>query len=87
MRQRVDPTAHGTHELACDDQRQAAARGLGAVAAALAVLPAILAPGTQLPWGSLALTLAAILLNGLLSTWLATTYSLRGNLLAALRNE
>ena len=61
--------------------------GLGAVAAALAVLPAILAPGTQLPWGSLALTLAAILLNGLLWTWLATTYSLRGNLLAALRNE
>ena len=61
--------------------------GLGAIAAALAVLPAILAPGTQLPWGSLALTLAAILLNGLLWTWLATTYSLRGNLLAALRNE
>ena len=61
--------------------------GLGATAAAVAVLPAILSPGTQLPLGSLALTLAAVLLNGLLWTWLATTYALRGNLLAALRNE
>ena len=53
----------------------------------MAVLPAILSPGTQLPYGSLALTLAAVLLNGLLWTWLATGYALRGNLLAALRNE
>jgi len=61
--------------------------GLGIAAAAVAVLPAILSPGTQLPYGSLALTLAAVLLNGLLWTWLATSYALRGNLLAALRNE
>ena len=61
--------------------------GLGIAAAAVAVLPAILSPGTQLPYGSLALTLAAVLLNGLLWTWLATGYALRGNLLAALRNE
>ena len=61
--------------------------GLGIAAAAVAVLPAILSPGTQLPYGSLALTLAAVLLNGLLWTWLATNYALRGNLLAALRNE
>ncbi len=60
---------------------------LGLAAAAVAVLPAILSPGTQLPYGSLALTLAAVLLNGLLWTWLATSYALRGNLLAALRNE
>ena len=53
----------------------------------IAVLPAILSPGTQLPYSSLALTLAAVLLNGLLWTWLATGYALRGNLLAALRNE
>jgi hypothetical protein len=50
-------------------------------------LPAILTPGSQLPYGSLALTLVAVLLNGLLWTWLATNYALRGNLLAALRNE
>jgi putative ABC transport system permease protein len=61
--------------------------GLGVAAAAVAVLPAILSPGTQLPCGSLALTLAGVLLNGLLWTWLATGYALRGNLLAALRNE
>jgi putative ABC transport system permease protein len=61
--------------------------GLGIVAATVAVLPAILSPGTQLPYGSLALTLAAVLLNGLLWTWLATCYALRGNLLASLRDE
>jgi ABC-type antimicrobial peptide transport system permease subunit len=61
--------------------------GLGIAAAAVAVLPAILSPGAQLPYSSLALTLAAVLLNGLLWTWLATGYALRGNLLAALRNE
>jgi len=61
--------------------------GLGVAAAAVAVLPAVLSPGTQLPWGSLALTLGAVLLNGLIWTWLATGYALRGNLLAALRNE
>jgi ABC-type antimicrobial peptide transport system permease subunit len=60
---------------------------LGLAAAVVAVLPAILSPGTQLPYGSLALTLAAVLLNGLLWTWLAASYALRGNLLAALRNE
>jgi len=61
--------------------------GIGITAAAVAVLPAILSPGTQLPYASLALTLAAVLANGLLWTWLATGYALRGNLLAALRNE
>ncbi len=61
--------------------------GLGLAAAAVAVLPVVLTPGTQLPYGSLALTLAAVLLNGLLWTWLATGYALRGNLLASLRNE
>jgi putative ABC transport system permease protein len=60
---------------------------IGIAAAAVAVLPAILSPGTQLPYASLALTLAAVLVNGLLWTWLATGYALRGNLLAALRNE
>ena len=61
--------------------------GLGTIAAAVAVLPSVLTPGTHLPYGSLALTLIAVLLNGLLWTWLATSCALRGNLLAALRNE
>jgi putative ABC transport system permease protein len=60
---------------------------IGIAAALVAVLPAVLSPGTRLPCASLGLTLAAVLLNGLLWTWLATGFALRGNLLAALRNE
>jgi ABC-type antimicrobial peptide transport system permease subunit len=60
---------------------------LGIIAAVVAVLPAALSSTGQLPYLSLVLTLAAICLNGLLWTWLATGYALRGNLLAALRNE
>jgi putative ABC transport system permease protein len=59
----------------------------GVVAAAVAVLPALLSPGAQLPWLTLTLTLAAVLLNGALWTWAATRYAVRGDLLAALRNE
>jgi ABC-type antimicrobial peptide transport system permease subunit len=61
--------------------------GLGLLAAAVAVLPALLSPGTRLPFASLGLTLGAVVVNGALWTWLATHYALRGNLLAALRNE
>ena len=61
--------------------------GLGVAAAAVAVLPAVWSPATHLPYASLSLTLAAICLNGILWTWLATRAALRGNLLAALRNE
>jgi ABC-type antimicrobial peptide transport system permease subunit len=60
---------------------------IGLAAAAIAVLPNLITPGRQLPAESLALTLAAIVVNGLLWTWLAARYALRGNLLAALRNE
>jgi hypothetical protein len=61
--------------------------GLGILCAAVAVLPAVLSPGTHLPYGSLTLTLSAVLFNGAFWTWLATRYALRGDLLAALRNE
>lgn len=61
--------------------------GLGIAAAMVAVLPALLTPGPPRSYGWLALTLAAVLLNGLLWTWLAAAAALRGNLLAALRNE
>ncbi|HWQ92145.1 MAG TPA: ABC transporter permease, partial [Clostridia bacterium] len=65
----------------------AAGLGLGLLVAALAVLPAVLSPGEQLPWISLGLTLGAVAVNGLLCVWLATRMALRGSLLAALRNE
>jgi ABC-type antimicrobial peptide transport system permease subunit len=61
--------------------------GIGIAAASVAVLPAILSRGTQLPYASLGVTLGAVLLNGGLWTQLASWYALRGNLLAALRNE
>ncbi|HYV34249.1 MAG TPA: FtsX-like permease family protein [Gemmataceae bacterium] len=60
---------------------------IGIVSAAVAVLPALLSPGRQLPYLSLAATLAAVLFNGVLWTWLATRYALRGDLMKALRNE
>jgi ABC-type antimicrobial peptide transport system permease subunit len=61
--------------------------GLGLIAAVVAVLPALLSPARQLPYGSLTITLGAVLLNGVVWTWVATRLALRGNLLAALRNE
>jgi ABC-type antimicrobial peptide transport system permease subunit len=61
--------------------------GIGIGSAIVAVLPAILSPAMHLPWRSLGLTLGVVLVNGLLWARLATRYALRGNLLAALRNE
>lgn len=60
---------------------------VGIVAAAIGVMPALLSPGSQIPYKSLGLTLTAVLLNGLVWTWLATRFALRGRLLDALRNE
>lgn len=60
---------------------------LGMMAAVVAVLPAVFSASTPLPYVSLALTLAAVLVNGALWTWAATRVALRGDLLAALRNE
>jgi len=65
----------------------AAGLALGILAAAVAVLPALRSPGAELPYASLALTLGAVLVNGAAWTWAATRAALRGDLLAALRNE
>jgi len=61
--------------------------GIGVLAALVAVLPAVLSPGSEVPYLSLALTLLGVLLSGALWTWLATLAALRGELLKALRNE
>jgi len=61
--------------------------GLGVATAAIAILPAVLSPGGEIPWRSVPLTLIGALVNGLVWTWLATRVALRGELLAALRNE
>jgi putative ABC transport system permease protein len=60
---------------------------VGIIAAIIGVMPALLSPGSEIPYGSLGLTLAAVLLNGLVWTWLATRVALRGRLLDVLRNE
>lgn len=60
---------------------------IGSVAAFVAVLPSLLAPGTDLPWRSLGLTLLAILLSGLVWTFAAGQLALRGRLLDSLRSE
>ncbi len=61
--------------------------GAGVVAAAVAVLPALRSGGEGLPLGTLGLTLAGVLVSGLVFTLLATTWSLRGRLLDSLRNQ
>lgn len=65
----------------------AAGLALGIAAGAVAVMPAWLGSGTPVPYRSLGLTLAAVLANGWLWTWLATQLALRGRLLDALRNS
>jgi hypothetical protein len=60
---------------------------IGMVAAFVAVLPTLLAPGTEFPVRSLVITLAMMFLSGALWTWFATNLALRGHLLDALRND
>ena len=61
--------------------------GVGVASAFVAVLPAVLSPGAEVPFVSLGATLGAVLLSGAVWTWLATALALRGDLLKALRNE
>ena len=61
--------------------------GAGLVSALVSVLPTVLSPTAEFPLGSLALLLGGVFAVGLLATWLATRWALRGNLLEGLRNE
>ena len=61
--------------------------GLGCLAAAFAVGPLLVGGGTALPWRTLVPTLAAVAINGLIFTWLATRYACRGIVVDALRGE
>src|SRR6185503_17662024 len=61
--------------------------GTGMLAALTAILPVLLAPGAALHYRALLLTLAGVLLSGLLWTWAATWMALRGRLLGALTEE
>ena len=59
----------------------------GVVSALVAVLPALTTPGTEVPYGTLAVTLAIVLVSGAVWTWAAACLALRGEILKALRNE
>ena len=59
----------------------------GILAALTAVLPALLAPGAEAHLTALAMTLGGVFASGLIWTWVATSFALRGELLNALRNE
>ena len=61
--------------------------GLGVAAALVAVLPALLSPRGELPYFSLAVTLGAVLVSGMIWTWAATSLALRGELMESLRNN
>jgi len=61
--------------------------GVGITAALAAVLPALLAPGAEVHYVALGVTLATVFVSGLAWTWFATRMALRGELLKALRNE
>jgi hypothetical protein len=60
---------------------------IGVGSGLVAIVPQLLAPGSEIPLRSLTFTLGGILASGLLFTWLATTWAVRGDLLAALRTE
>jgi ABC-type antimicrobial peptide transport system permease subunit len=60
---------------------------VGMAAALAAVLPALLSPGAEIHFVALGVTLAGVFVSGLIWTWLATKFALRGELLKALRNE
>jgi ABC-type antimicrobial peptide transport system permease subunit len=59
----------------------------GCLTALFAVLPAMLTPGSAVPYFTIIVTLLAILISGFLWIYLATTYAMKGDLLPALRNE
>ena len=60
---------------------------LGAASGALAVWPALRAPGTPVPWGDLGVAAAVILVSGLLVIVVATRRALAGTTIDALRKE
>jgi putative ABC transport system permease protein len=60
---------------------------IGIGAAAVAVIPAVIALKTEIPWVTLGITLAAVLVNGLVCTWAATSLALKGELLTSLRSD
>ena len=60
---------------------------LGLVAALLAILPSLLAPGAEIPYPTILLIFVSVGLNGYLWTYFATRMATKDDLLPALRKE
>lgn len=60
---------------------------IGISAAVAAVLPSLISPSSEIPYGSLAATLGGVCVVGLITAIAATRWALSGPLLKALRNE
>ena len=60
---------------------------IGLVSGLVAVGPVLISGGAKVPYLSVSLTIAAILLSGMLWIWLASTLAMKGEMLGALRNE
>ena len=61
--------------------------GIGTLCALVAILPALLTPGPETDWLSLASTLVSILVCGLVFTWQGARISITGQVTEALRGE
>ena len=59
----------------------------GVSAAVIAVIPALMSAGAEVPYQLLGLTIIALLLSGAAWTVIAVSTALRGPILAALREE
>lgn len=59
----------------------------GIIAAIVSTLPAIITPGSGIPYITISLLLAAVILNGVGWTWFAVKTATRGTLPESLRNE
>jgi ABC-type antimicrobial peptide transport system permease subunit len=59
----------------------------GFLTAIIAVLPAMITPGSAVPYFTILITLMVILVSGIVWIFWATSFALRGDLLPALRNE
>jgi len=59
----------------------------GVVAALIAVAPVLRIPAADVPYISLAMTVVAIGISGVIWIWIATIFALSGPLLEALRSE
>jgi ABC-type lipoprotein release transport system permease subunit len=61
--------------------------GVGVGSSAVAIWPSLMAPGVEIPYGVLAVLLLGMAGAGFAWTLLASRLALRGNLVAAIRNE